>query len=498
MMIGLARVSAQTVIYEENMGVPTAATLIQNYTGWQNTEVLYMGDGTCDVRTSNASTGYGPASGGGNVMLNDTVKWFQISGINTSGAVAPNLYLGIRKTNAENGSNLRVQVSADSVTWITLFLSDTLPTGTGTSGWHRVHYPNLPVSSHLHLRFANTSSSDCRIDDIAVVDGQEVLLETVATPVISPSSGLYYEPKTVTITTATPDAVIHYTIDGTPPTADSQIYAIPFTITTTTTVKAFAVKSGMYDSDVATVNIRIQDTNSLVHLPFDISDNSSNAHEDITMMSGFRGYSLGSSYADGSAKFEATNAGRASLVAHLDGPPAHLSFDLKGKTGGSSPAAYEGVRFEVAQSPDGQSWSTIAFFSEADISTSDFNHFVGMALDPSTRYLRWHLAEATKGNTQLNNIAISQYEGPVDSTVVEEHRCGSVVCYPNPTHNLLYLDDVGQTILSIALTDICGREVLFWDAPIVSPLNLSAIPAGTYIMSVRMPQGVARSKVTKY
>ncbi|MBO7648699.1 MAG: hypothetical protein J6S48_05005, partial [Bacteroidales bacterium] len=75
---------SQTVLYQENMGVPTANTLVQNYTGWENSAVLYSGDGTCDVRTSSASSGYGGASGGGNVMLNDTVKWFQISGLNTS------------------------------------------------------------------------------------------------------------------------------------------------------------------------------------------------------------------------------------------------------------------------------------------------------------------------------------------------------------------------------------------------------------------------------
>ena len=498
LMFGMATVSAQTVVYEENMGVPAAATLIQNYTGWQNTEVLYIGDGTCDVRTSNASTGYGPASGGGNVMLNDTVKWFQISGISTAGTIAPNLYLGIRKTTAQNGTNLRVQVSVDSVAWVTLNLADTLPTGTGTSGWHRACFPNLPVASRLHLRFSNTSTSDCRIDDILVVDGEEVLLETVSTPVITPSSGLYYEPKTVTISSATTDAVIHYTLDGTTPTAESPVYSVPFTVNTSTTVKAFAVKSGCYDSDVATVNIQIQDTNSLVHLPFDISGNSSGAHEDIAMMSGFRGYYLGSSYADGSVKFEATNAGRAALVAHLDCAPAHLSFDLKGKTGGSSPAAYEGILLEVSQSPDGQSWNTMAYFSEMEISISDYNHFTGIALDPSTRYLRWRLAEATKGNTQLNNISITKYDGPADSTSVTDYHHIPLVCYPNPTTGLLFIDNDSQEIQSITMTDVYGRVVMTWSAPVETPLKLNSIPAGTYIVSVRLPQGVTHAKVVKY
>ena len=77
----LSEAVGQNILYEENMGSPTSNTLIQDYTGWQNSTVVYIGDGTCDVRSSGASTNYGGASGGGNVMINDTVKWFQISGI---------------------------------------------------------------------------------------------------------------------------------------------------------------------------------------------------------------------------------------------------------------------------------------------------------------------------------------------------------------------------------------------------------------------------------
>ena len=129
----------QAVLYEENFGTPTSNTLIQNYDGWQNTSVVYVGNGTCDIRTSSASTGYGGASGGGNVMINDTVKWFQISGVNTTATQSTvKLYCGLRKTNAENGDNFMVEFSTDSVVWVRLPMADTLPTGTGTSGWDHV------------------------------------------------------------------------------------------------------------------------------------------------------------------------------------------------------------------------------------------------------------------------------------------------------------------------------------------------------------------------
>ena len=68
------------------------------------------------------------------------------------------------------------------------------------------------------------------------------------TPVITPKQEDGY--TTVTITSANSNA-IYYTTDGTAPTAESTRYTEPFTLTTETTVKAFATGDGYTDSDVA-------------------------------------------------------------------------------------------------------------------------------------------------------------------------------------------------------------------------------------------------------
>lgn len=67
------------------------------------------------------------------------------------------------------------------------------------------------------------------------------IVEPVLDPVISPPSQSYYDSIVVTITCATQNAVIHYTIDGTPPTASSPIYTGPITLTETATVKAIGL-----------------------------------------------------------------------------------------------------------------------------------------------------------------------------------------------------------------------------------------------------------------
>ena len=65
----------------------------------------------------------------------------------------------------------------------------------------------------------------------------------VATPVFTPSTGTYYAAQTVTITCATEGATIHYTLDGTTPTATSPIYTTALTLDTATTLKAIAIKN---------------------------------------------------------------------------------------------------------------------------------------------------------------------------------------------------------------------------------------------------------------
>lgn len=69
-------------------------------------------------------------------------------------------------------------------------------------------------------------------------------------PVITPNGGKFSKSVEVSIT-AQEGATIFYTIDGTDPTADSNKYTAPFTITEDTTVKAIAIKENCHDSKIA-------------------------------------------------------------------------------------------------------------------------------------------------------------------------------------------------------------------------------------------------------
>ena len=81
------------------------------------------------------------------------------------------------------------------------------------------------------------ASNQVRITKIVVT----VQIDGVVPPTIRPAGGTYYDPINVSITSVEPEAVIHYTVNGDTPTADSPVYSDPFMLDSTATVQAVAV-----------------------------------------------------------------------------------------------------------------------------------------------------------------------------------------------------------------------------------------------------------------
>ena len=77
-------------------------------------------------------------------------------------------------------------------------------------------------------------------------------VETCETPTFSPGTGTYTEAQNVTISTTTSGASIYYTTDGSTPSASNgTLYSDAINVSSTTTIKAIAVKTGSNDSQVA-------------------------------------------------------------------------------------------------------------------------------------------------------------------------------------------------------------------------------------------------------
>lgn len=83
--------------------------------------------------------------------------------------------------------------------------------------------------------------------------GGDASVAKVSMPLASPASGA--APQTVTLTCATPSAVIRYTLDGSYPYAGNAaalIYSTPIAITTAKTLRAAATLTGYQPSDILT------------------------------------------------------------------------------------------------------------------------------------------------------------------------------------------------------------------------------------------------------
>ena len=111
----------------------------------------------------------------------------------------------------------------------------TLASTTGTRLDDAGAYYSYPSPS-----IGNTYDSDIALTGVA----------SVAPPVFSPDSCMFYPSTNVTLTCADTDAVIRYTLDGTAPDATSTPYSGPIFVDDTVTIKARAFASGKNPSPV--------------------------------------------------------------------------------------------------------------------------------------------------------------------------------------------------------------------------------------------------------
>ena len=118
-------------------------------------------------------------------------------------------------------------------------------------------------SGDVYEKFAPYSNSETNMGgniyffyiDIFVKSSE--ITPMVSLPTFSPSGGDYSTTQNVAISCETQGATIYYTTDGSAPTNESSIYSNPIEVSTTTTIKAVAMKDGMMNSGVATATYNI-------------------------------------------------------------------------------------------------------------------------------------------------------------------------------------------------------------------------------------------------
>ncbi len=133
----------------------------------------------------------------------------------------------------------------------------------GSAGDQQITNPSSVGSYTETITTKNASNVTIDTSTIQVALVQPVGIDanaptnSVETPAISPNGGSFITSTSVSISTPTSGADIYYTTDGTAPTTSSNLYVGPFSISTTTTVKAYAVKSGYGDSGLTIATFTI-------------------------------------------------------------------------------------------------------------------------------------------------------------------------------------------------------------------------------------------------
>lgn len=147
-----------------------------------------------------------------------------------------------------DGSNYRYHVSDDGTTDTQLLVYR----GKGLNNQPFTNADDLLVGDEVVICGKLTmyqSAPEVAADNYLVsLVRPEVLVEA---PTFSPEAGLYEEAQQVSISCETEGVDIYFTLDGSIPTMDSQMYEDPITVSQTTTIKAIAVDGNDNISAVA-------------------------------------------------------------------------------------------------------------------------------------------------------------------------------------------------------------------------------------------------------
>ncbi len=163
-----------------------------------------------------------------------------------------------------------VEVSVDGSSWGTAYTEGT------DKSYSTMEFSGESATGSIVISFTNNTGSGTGhgtfyVNNVQLVEGASSS-ETCATPTFTPAEGTYYEKQNVTLSCATSGASIYYTTNGDDPTSSSTQYTSAISVSSTTTLKAIAVKEGLDNSDVASATYTIKEPVSGYSINFETND----------------------------------------------------------------------------------------------------------------------------------------------------------------------------------------------------------------------------------
>lgn len=162
------------------------------------------------------------------------------------------LTTGTHNLSAVNGAKLLVAANADfsgAVEYSFTFAANSdieIPVSAAAGSYYKFVFNVTAGNSNKYLQFT-------RAKFYAGGEGGDTpAVPTLTKPTFTPADGTAFDESLEVAIEAEEGATIYYTTNGDEPSTTSAFYTEPFSITETTTVKAYAVKDGSNDSQVAT------------------------------------------------------------------------------------------------------------------------------------------------------------------------------------------------------------------------------------------------------
>ena len=185
-----------------------------DYSGWTSITKVYPG-GTSNAYENGGCLKFGSSNYAGSMTA---------SNITLSGAGTLTFYL---KKYGNDTGKLNISVTGADAD-VTQF--------TPSSDWTKCTVNLTNGTGSVNITFA-TSANRAYLDEIKLEAGS-----SIAAPTFSPVAGIFNTAQSVTLACATNGATIHYTVDGSTPTASSATYSSAIAVNQTMTIAAIAVK----------------------------------------------------------------------------------------------------------------------------------------------------------------------------------------------------------------------------------------------------------------
>jgi Legume lectin domain/Chitobiase/beta-hexosaminidase C-terminal domain len=224
--------------------------------------MTFVIQGNSPTALGGSGSGLGYAGIGKSVALkfdiaNNAGEGTDSTGLYTNGAAptVPSINLSGTPINLISGNTFLVDLAYKG-TVLTLAITDTVTNGTWSHQW-TVNIPSIVGGNTAYVGFTGGTSNLTTSQKVLVWTWNYVPVNQAATPAISPAPGEYPSAQTISISDTTAGAKIYYTLDGTTPTAASNLYSAPFQIVNSLTLKAMAVAPGYLNSTLALANYTI-------------------------------------------------------------------------------------------------------------------------------------------------------------------------------------------------------------------------------------------------